>query len=66
MGAIHPAFPELNGMIKDLTLPTSLRFLQANPTPQTILRHGHRRFVEKWRPDADVASGVGENSHTIT
>ena len=49
-GAIHLAFPELNAMIKDLTLPTSLRFLQANPTPQTILRNGRKRFVEKWRP----------------
>jgi len=48
--AIHLAFPELNQMIKDLTLPTSLRFLQANPTPRSIRYNGRRRFMEKWRP----------------
>jgi len=37
-------------MIKDLTQPTSLRFLQANPTPASILRNGRERFGEKWRP----------------
>lgn len=48
--AIHLAFPELNPLIKDLTQPTSLRFLQANPTPRSIARNGLRRFLEKWRP----------------
>ena len=48
--AIHLAFPELNALIKDLTLPTSLRFLQANPTPRSITRNGLRRFMEKWQP----------------
>lgn len=48
--AIHLAFPELNALIKDLTLPTSLRFLQANPTPRSIRYNGRRRFMEKWQP----------------
>jgi transposase len=48
--AIHLTFPELNPMIKDLTQPTSLRFLQANPTPAAILRHGRQRFLEAWQP----------------
>jgi transposase len=48
--AIHLAFPELNPMIKDLTLPTSLRFLQANPTPRSIRYNGRRRFMQKWQP----------------
>jgi transposase len=48
--AIHLAFPELNPLIKDLTLPTSLRFLQANPAPRSIRYNGRRRFMEKWRP----------------
>lgn len=48
--AIHLAFPELNDEIANLTLPTSLRFLQANPTPESVLRNGRKRFLEKWRP----------------
>jgi transposase len=48
--AIHLTFPELNPLIKDLTQPTSLRFLQANPTPAAILRHGRQRFLEAWQP----------------
>jgi hypothetical protein len=48
--AIHLAFPELNPLIKDLTLPTSLRFLQANPTPRSIRYNGRKRFLDKWRP----------------
>lgn len=49
-GALHLAFPELNSVIGDLTEPTSLRFLQANPTPESVMRNGRRRFVQKWRP----------------
>jgi transposase len=48
--AIHLTFPELNPMLKDLTQPTALRFLQANPTPASILRNGRERFVDKWQP----------------
>jgi transposase len=48
--AIHLAFPELNPLIQDLTQPTSLRFLLANPTPESIVRHGRRRFLEQWQP----------------
>lgn len=48
--SIHLAFPELNPLLRDLTQPTALRFLQANPTPESILRNGRRRFLEKWQP----------------
>lgn len=48
--AIHLAFPELNPLISNLGLPTSLRFLMANPTPHSIRYNGRRRFLEKWRP----------------
>ena len=49
-GALHLAFPELNDMIKDLTMPTSLRFLQASPTPASITRAGKKRFLNRWKP----------------
>jgi transposase len=48
--AIHLAFPELNPLLKDLTQPTALRFLQANPTPESILRNGRTRFLAQWQP----------------
>jgi len=48
--AIHLAFPELNGQIKDLCMPTSLRFLMANPTPRAVVYNGRQRFMDKWRP----------------
>jgi transposase len=64
-GAIHLAFPALNSLINDLTQPTSLRFLQANPTPATILRNGHRRFVEKWQPRRRCGQWRPEKFHTI-
>jgi transposase len=48
--AIHLAFPELNDQIKDLCMPTSLRFLLANPTPRSIVYNGKKRFMDKWRP----------------
>jgi transposase len=48
--AIHLAFPELHPLIHDLTQPTSVRFLQVNPTPASIVRNGRRRFLEQWQP----------------
>jgi transposase len=48
--AIHLTFPELNPLVKDLTQPTALRFLQVNPTPISILRNGQRHFLETWQP----------------
>jgi hypothetical protein len=47
---LHLSFPELNDVIKDLTLPTSLRFLQSNPTPESVMRNGKKRFMQKWQP----------------
>jgi len=49
-GAIHLAFPELNDCINDITQPTSLRFLQSNPTAESVMRNGRKRFLEKWKP----------------
>lgn len=63
--AIHLAFPELNPLIKDLTLPTSLRFLQANPTPRSIRYNGRRRFMEKWRPRRRCGQWRPEKFQTI-
>lgn len=63
--AIHLAFPELNALIKDLTQPTSLRFLQANPTPRSITRNGLRRFLEKWRPRRRCGQWRAEKFHQI-
>lgn len=49
-GALHLSFPELNDKISNLTMPTSLRFLQSNPTPESIMRNGKKRFMKKWQP----------------
>lgn len=49
-GALHLSFPELSSVIKDLTQPTALRFLQSNPTPELVMINGRKRFLEKWRP----------------
>lgn len=49
-GALHLSFPELNDEINDLTMPTSLRFLQSNPTPESVMRNGKKRFLQKWQP----------------
>jgi len=49
-GALHLSFPELNALIGDLTSPTSIRFLRANPTPEAVLRNGRKRFLSKWKP----------------
>jgi hypothetical protein len=48
--AIHLAFPALTLLIPALTQPTSLRFLQAKPTPEAIVRQGRGRFLEQWQP----------------
>ena len=48
--AIHLAFPELHPLIQDLTQPTSWRFLRAHPTPESIVRHGRRCFLEQGQP----------------
>jgi transposase len=49
-GALHLTFPELSNVLKDITQPTALRFLQSNPTPELIMINGRKRFLEKWRP----------------
>jgi transposase len=63
--AIHLAFPELNPLMKDLTQPTALRFLQANPTPASILRHGRTRFLEQWQPRQRCGQWRPETFHRL-
>jgi transposase len=63
--AIHLAFPELNLLMKDLTQPTALRFLQANPTPESILRNGRTRFLDKWQPRRRCGQWRPEAFHRI-
>jgi hypothetical protein len=48
--AMHLALPALNPLVKDLTHPTALRFLQATPTPAAVLGHGRTRFFAQWQP----------------
>ena len=48
--AIHLAFPELNPLMQDRTQPTSLRCLQVNPTPESLVRQGRWRSLEQWQP----------------
>jgi hypothetical protein len=48
--AMHLAFPEVHPVSKDLTQPTSLRCLQVHPTPESVLRHGRRHFLDQWQP----------------
>jgi len=48
--AIPLAFPELHPLIPDLTQPTSLRFLQATPTPEAIVRQGRGHLLAQWQP----------------
>jgi transposase len=63
--AIHLAFPELNSLIKDLTQPTALRFLQTTPTPESILRHGRPHFLEQWQPRQRCGQWRPETFHRI-
>ena len=63
--ALHLAFPELNPLMKDLTQPTALRFLQANPTPESILRHGRTHFLEQWQPRQRCGQWRPETFHRI-
>jgi transposase len=63
--ALHLAFPELNLLVKDLTQPTALRFLQANPTPASILRNGRQRFLEIWQPRQRCGQWRPETFHRL-
>jgi len=63
--AIHLAFPELNPLVHDLTQPTALRFLQTNPTPESILRHSRTRFLEQWQPRHRCGQWRPETFHRI-
>jgi len=63
--AIHLAFPELNPLVKDLTQPTALRFLQANPTPASVLRHGRTHFLAQWQPRQRCGQWRPETFHRL-
>ena len=63
--AIHLAFPELNPLIKDLTQPTALRFLQTTPTPATVLSHDRIHFLEQWQPRRRCGQWRTDKFHTI-
>jgi transposase len=63
--AIHLAFPELNPLVQDLTQPTALRFVQAHPTPASILRHGRTSFLEQWQPRQRCGQWRPETFHRI-
>src|SRR5262249_17253384 len=63
--SIHLAFPELNPLIKDLTQPTALRFLQTTPTPATVLSHDRIHFLEQWQPRRRCGQWRADKFHTI-
>lgn len=63
--AIHLAFPELNPLVQDLTQPTALRFLQTNPTPEAILRHGRTSFLAQWQPRHRCGQWRSETFHRL-
>jgi transposase len=63
--AIHLAFPALNPRMKDLTPPTAWRFLQANPTPASVLRNGRTRCLEQWQPRQRCGQWRPETFHGI-
>jgi transposase len=63
--AIHLAFPALNPLMTDLTQPTALRFLHANPTPESILRNGRTRFLEQWQPRRRCGQWRPETFHRL-
>ena len=63
--AIHLAFPELNPLVKDLTQPTALRFLQASPTPASVLRNGRTCFLAQWQSRQRCGQWRPETCHRI-
>jgi transposase len=63
--ALHLAFPELNPLLKDLTQPTALRFLQTTPTPATVLRNGRTHFLKTWQPRHRCGQWRSAKFHTI-
>jgi hypothetical protein len=48
--ALHLAFPALHPLIQDLTQPTSWRFLQGKPPPESLIRQGRRGFLAQGQP----------------
>ena len=52
-------------LVQDLTQPTALRFLQTNPTPEAILRHGRTSFLAQWQPRHRCGQWRPETFHRI-
>jgi transposase len=63
--ALHLAFPELNPLLKDLTQPTALRFLQTTPTPAAVLSNGRPGFLERWQLRRHCGQWRSDKFHTI-
>jgi len=63
--ALHLAFPELNPLIKALSQPTALRFLQTTPTPATVLHNGCTAFLERWQRRRHCGQWRADKFHTI-
>jgi len=63
--ALHLAFPELNPLLKDLSQPTALRFLQTTPTPATVLHNGRTAFLAQGQRRRRCGQWRAEKFHTI-
>jgi transposase len=63
--ALHLAFPELNPLLKDLSQPTALRFLQTTPTPAAVLHNGRTAFLEQWQRRRRCGQWRADKFHTI-
>jgi transposase len=63
--ALHLAFPALHPLMQALTQPTAVRFLQANPTPESLLRHGRTHFLEQWQPRQRCGPWRPETFHRL-
>jgi transposase len=54
-----------NPLLKDLTQPTALRFLQTTPTPAAVLSNGRTGFLERWQRRRHCGQWRSEKFHTI-
>jgi hypothetical protein len=63
--ALHLAFPALHPLVQDLTQPTAVRCLPANPTPASVRRHGRTRFFAQWQPRQRCGQWRPETFHRL-
>jgi hypothetical protein len=57
------ALPALTPLLQDLPPPTAWRFLQAQPTPASLLRPGRPHFLEQWPPHPRCGPWRPETCH---